>query len=93
MSNTKTVLGFVAGAAIGAIAGILLAPEKGSETRNIIKGKAGDISDSIKKAFTDFVDDVKTTYTSTKEEADELSQKAKNTLDSLHNSNSEATYS
>ena len=31
MSKTKTLLGFAAGAAIGALAGILLAPEKGSK--------------------------------------------------------------
>ena len=32
MANTKTLLGFLAGAAVGALAGILLAPDKGSET-------------------------------------------------------------
>ncbi|RYF85749.1 MAG: YtxH domain-containing protein, partial [Chitinophagaceae bacterium] len=33
MSTSKTLLGLAAGAAIGAVAGLLLAPDKGSETR------------------------------------------------------------
>ena len=36
MGNTKTLLGFLAGAAVGAIAGILLAPDKGSATRTVV---------------------------------------------------------
>ncbi len=38
MSTGKVVLGTLAGIAIGAIAGILLAPEKGSTTRRQILG-------------------------------------------------------
>jgi gas vesicle protein len=42
MRTSKVVLGTMAGLAIGAIAGILFAPEKGSTTRKQIldKGKA-----------------------------------------------------
>jgi len=40
--NSKLLLALVAGAAAGLVAGILLAPEKGSETREKIK-------DSLKK--------------------------------------------
>lgn len=75
MSNTKTVLGFIAGAAVGALAGILLAPEKGKDTRNKIAGKAGGISDSLKVAFNDFVEELKQTYTVAKEDGEEISSK------------------
>jgi gas vesicle protein len=45
-SNTKNALiAGVAGLAVGAIAGILLAPAKGSDTRAAIAGKAEDIKD------------------------------------------------
>ena len=39
MSNTKAVLGFVAGAAVGALVGILFAPDSGSNTRKKISSK------------------------------------------------------
>ena len=46
-TNTKNGLVFLAGALAGVIAGILLAPKKGSETRKLISGKAKDFSDAI----------------------------------------------
>lgn len=44
MSNTKIFLGFLAGVATGIAIGILLAPEKGGETRRILAGKARSLS-------------------------------------------------
>lgn len=46
-SNTKNGLIFLAGAIAGVVAGLLLAPKKGSETRKLISGKAKDFSDAI----------------------------------------------
>lgn len=46
-STTKFLAGFLIGGAVGAIAGILLAPKSGAETREIIKNSA---ADAIKKA-------------------------------------------
>lgn len=45
----KTGFVFLAGAAIGAIAGILLAPDKGSETRKKMADKAKDWGDAVKE--------------------------------------------
>jgi gas vesicle protein len=75
MSNTKTVLGFIAGAAVGALAGILLAPDKGSDTRRKIAGKAVDMTDSLKTAFNDFVEEMKETYAVAKVDGEEISSK------------------
>ena len=75
MSNTKTILGFVAGAAVGALAGVLLAPDKGTNTRKKISGKAGDMTDSLKSSFSDFIESVKDTYASSKQEASDLEDK------------------
>lgn len=49
MSNntSKTLLTFVVGAAVGAALGILLAPDKGSETRRKLMEKGSDFGDSI----------------------------------------------
>ena len=40
MSVNHTILGFIAGAAAGAIAGILFAPESGATTRRQMMGRA-----------------------------------------------------
>jgi gas vesicle protein len=77
MANTKTLLGFLAGAAVGALAGILLAPDKGSETRKKISKKTGDLGDSLKGSFSDFVDGIKDSYTNLKSEAEDVEEKGK----------------
>jgi gas vesicle protein len=74
MSNTsKILLGFIAGAAIGGALGILLAPDKGSETRRKIVEKGSDLGDSItdfgetvKEKFNDVVENVKGSFNRTK---------------------------
>ncbi len=83
--SSKVLLGFLAGAATGALAGILLAPDKGSETRKKIAGKAGDITESVKNSFGDFIDSVKGAYAGAKEDAEEFGDKAKGKMNSLKN--------
>ncbi len=68
-NSSKILLGFIAGAAIGGALGILLAPDKGSETRRRIVEKGNDIGDSIvdfganvKDKFNDVVDGVKGSF-------------------------------
>ncbi|MEO7922832.1 MAG: YtxH domain-containing protein [Chitinophagaceae bacterium] len=77
MSSSKVLLGFVAGAAVGALAGILFAPDKGSSTRQKIATKAGDWTDAAKDSFGSLIDGVKNAYTGAKDEVDEFSEKAK----------------
>jgi gas vesicle protein len=47
MINSKVIIGFLAGAAIGGALGILLAPDNGKETRRKIIEKGNDLGDSI----------------------------------------------
>lgn len=51
MSKTGIGLALLAGVAIGAGIGILLAPEKGSETRKKIKGGIDDAKNDLKNKF------------------------------------------
>lgn len=52
MSNkTKIILGLAGAAAAGVIVGLLLAPEKGSETRKVIKDTATDWADHLTDLF------------------------------------------
>lgn len=85
MSSSKILVGFLAGASIGALAGILFAPDKGSNTRKKISNKTGDLTDSVKNSFNDFIDGVKQTYSGAKEEVEELSNKSRAKLDGVKN--------
>lgn len=44
MSVTRFLAGFIVGGAIGAVAGVLLAPRSGEETRKILKDTADDMA-------------------------------------------------
>ena len=85
MSSSKVLLGFVAGAAVGALAGILFAPDKGTNTRKKIANKTGDITDSVKSTFSDFIDGVKDLYSGAKEDAEEFGEKVKSKMHSGKN--------
>jgi len=78
--SSKILVGFLAGAAIGALTGILFAPDKGSVTRKKIATKTGDLTDSVKSSFNDFIDSVKETYSGAKDNAEEFVSKAKSTV-------------
>lgn len=58
---------FAAGLILGAAAGVLLAPEKGSVTRAKLKKEGKDIKDQITKDFTDVKDDLSKASASGKE--------------------------
>ena len=58
-SSKFVLFSFIAGAAIGAIAGILLAPDKGSVTREKLKNKAKDLSDNLNEKYDNLKDEFK----------------------------------
>lgn len=76
MDNSKLVIGFIAGAVVGGVLGVLLAPDKGSETRRKIKEKGSGMTDSLADKFSEVtdkfnevVDGVKETFNKAKGEA------------------------
>ena len=85
MSSSKVLVGFLAGAAVGALAGILFAPDKGSSTRKKLTDKAGDWSDSAKETFNGIIDGVKNAYSGAKDEMEEYTDKAKSKASSAKN--------
>jgi gas vesicle protein len=74
-ANSKIMIGFLAGAAAGVLAGVLFAPDKGTETRKKISKKSGEAADSLKHKFNDFVDGLKETYATAKESVDDAIDK------------------
>lgn len=85
MSNSKTVLGFLAGAAVGSILGILFAPDKGTETRKKISETGNDVTDSLKSKFNDFVDGIRDTYQGVKDEAEDMAEDGASRMNTFKN--------
>ncbi len=83
MSYKKALAGFAAGAAVGALAGILMAPDKGSATRKKISNKTGDMSDSVKHSFSDFIDSVKGLYKGAEKKGEQLEDVARAKMNGL----------
>lgn len=83
MSTGKVVLGALAGLAVGAIAGILFAPEKGSKTRRQIMNKGTDYVDDLKSKFDEYMDLLTEKFESTKHDAEELMDKGKSRYDDV----------
>jgi len=85
MSTSNILVAFLAGAAVGAVAGILLAPDTGTNTRKKIFNKAGDLANSVKNSVGSFIDGAKETYAGVKEDGEEFVDKTKAKLGSTKN--------
>jgi gas vesicle protein len=79
MSTGKLITGILAGAAVGAVLGVLFAPDKGSETRAKIAQKSGELTDAIKEGYSKVAEAVTSNFESMREDAMDFSkQKANN---------------
>lgn len=83
MKSGKVLLGVLAGVAIGALAGILFAPDKGSKTRKQILNKGGDYADALKEKFDEFLNSITEKYDSTRQESEEFISKGKAKYDEV----------
>jgi len=85
MSSGKVLLGLLAGVAVGALAGVLLAPDKGSVTRKKILKKSDDYADALRQKFEEYMDTIseKIDTVNGEEYADSLKQKFEEFLESI----------
>lgn len=87
MKTGNTILGLVGGLAIGAVIGILFAPDKGSKTRKKIADKSNDLSSTVKDSVTSFASNVQDQYKNLKSEVthakDELVEEGMNNIENL----------
>lgn len=77
MNSSKIVLGVLGGIAAGAIAGILLAPDKGSKTRKKVFSKGKGFADDIKGKFEDLYENVTDKYDNILQNTSEVIKKNK----------------
>jgi len=67
-------LGVVAGAATGALLGVLFAPHKGSVTRRKISRTTGNYADGLKEKFGELVDSVTEKLEKVKDDVSEFAE-------------------
>ena len=71
MESGKVILGVVSGIAVGAVLGVLFAPDKGSKTRRKILDTGKEYTDNLKEKFSDLYEDVSNKYENLLEDAKE----------------------
>lgn len=82
MENTGKVLGaLLLGAAVGVGIGILLAPEKGSETRKKILDGSKDLTDQLKEKFNEGMSKLRSMDEKAEEKIDEFVRTAKSKVE------------
>ena len=77
MNSGKVILGVLAGAAAGALLGILFAPDKGSVTRKKISEKGEHYVDIVKDKYDEVIATITEKYDAIKDEVAELTQSSK----------------
>jgi gas vesicle protein len=83
MKSGKVVLGLLAGVAVGAVLGILFAPDKGTETRNKISKKSSDTVDEVKDKFDELLSGLTEKLKTAQAEATALYEKGRNNVNEI----------
>lgn len=81
--KTSNILAFVSGAAVGAVAGILFAPEKGRETRSWLSYRLEKYRDTLSDLLEELVEDRNLAPTTAKSEGQRVIQDAKDKAEKL----------
>ena len=80
MSVTRFLAGFAISAALGAVAGVLLAPQSGEETREKLGQLATDLSDKTDETVQDIKRKADTLISDAQEKSEEIMNKLQDML-------------
>jgi gas vesicle protein len=72
MNANKVLMGVLGGVAVGAVAGILFAPAKGTKTRKRIMKKGNNLKKDMKNKFEDVYKTISTKYDNVLDQAKEF---------------------
>ena len=75
MEGRNVLFSILVSAAAGAIAGVLLAPDKGSKTRKEISKRGEKFAGMARDEFEDFIDFTRKKYDDARKQTDELIEK------------------
>lgn len=78
-NTDKILLGTLSGLATGVLVGLLIAPDKGSETRKMITEKGDDYLEGFKSEMDRIVKNIDSTISSTRKELSKMGKKGKET--------------
>ncbi len=81
MSASKFLAGFIVGGAIGAIAGILLAPKSGKETREFLANSAKEAASKADETVKEIQSKADNVVEEMQRKGDEIREKLQNLLD------------
>jgi gas vesicle protein len=81
MNTGKVLISVLAGAAAGALAGILFAPHKGKITRKKISRNGEAFAKGAKEKFNEYIDDITQKFEKVKEDADEFVEQSMNSAE------------
>lgn len=76
MKSTNIAIGILSGLAVGAILGVLFAPDKGTRTRRRIADKGSELKDSFESNMSNLADTIQNKY-------DEVASKFDKTIDEV----------
>jgi len=77
MSFKKVMIGVMTGAAVGALLGILFAPDRGSSTRRRFSRKGYKYTDELESKFNDLIDNITEQFETVVEEVNRMAEDGK----------------
>lgn len=80
MSAGKFLAGVIVGGAMGAIAGILLAPKSGEETRELLSDASKDVVKKTDRTVKDIQDKAETVVSDLQKKGDEIMEKVQSLI-------------
>jgi gas vesicle protein len=83
MKTGNLIAGVVGGLAVGAILGVLFAPDKGANTRRKILKRAEKAKEDLKDGFDDYLDTLSEKYNALVKTGEELLDKGKEELKTI----------
>ena len=77
MSKKKKILGVLTSVAIGAVIGVLFAPDKGAVTRKRFSRKRFAYDDELEKKFNDLIDSITQQFENVVREVNQMAEESK----------------